>query len=243
VPEEGVVEASASRRSALRVALAWAVHGFTALGAVAGLAALLALSRGDLRGAALLMLLALVIDCVDGSLARAARVQEYAPSFDGRRLDDIIDFLNYVVVAGVFLVASGALLHPALAALPVLASCYGFCQTNAKTDDDFFLGFPSYWNVVAIYLWLFSTDPAAGSALVVGLSILVFVPLKYLYPSRMKVFYWTTNLGGAIWLMAIAACVAWPSVVAPFHVLSLSLLYPAYYIGGSLWLGGLSRSG
>jgi phosphatidylcholine synthase len=219
------------------------VHGFTALGAVAGLAALLALGRGDLRAAALLMLLSLVIDCVDGSLARAARVQEYAPSLDGRRLDDIIDFLNYVVVAGVFLVASGALVHPALAALPVLVSCYGFCQSHAKTDDDFFLGFPSYWNVVAIYLWLFATPAALGSVLVVTLSVFVFVPLKYLYPSRMKVFYWTTNVGGAIWLVAIAACVAWPVEMAPFHVLSLSLAYPAYYIGGSLWLGGLARSG
>jgi phosphatidylcholine synthase len=242
VSEEGLVETGASRRSA-RVALAWAVHGFTALGAVAGLAALLAIGRGDLRAAALLMLLSLVIDCVDGSLARAARVQEYAPSLDGRRLDDIIDFLNYVVVAGVFLVAAGAVVHPALAALPVLASCYGFCQASAKTDDDFFLGFPSYWNVVAIYLWLFATPAALGSALVVTLSVLVFVPLKYLYPSRMKVFYWTTNLGGAVWLVAIAACVAWPTEVAHFHVLSLSLLYPAYYIGGSLWLGGLERSG
>ncbi len=235
--------AGPSRRSASRVALAWAVHGFTALGAVAGLAALLALGRGELRGAALLMLLALVIDCVDGSLARAARVQEYAPSLDGRRLDDIIDFLNYVVVAGVFLVVSGALVHPALAALPVLVSCYGFCQAGAKTDDDFFLGFPSYWNVVAIYLWLFATPAALGSALVVALSVFVFVPLKYLYPSRMKVFYWTTNLGGAVWLVAVAACVAWPTEVAPFQLLSLSLLYPAYYIGGSLWLGGLARSG
>jgi phosphatidylcholine synthase len=243
VPGEGLVEASASRRSGARVAFAWAVHGFTALGAVAGLAALLALGSGELRRAALLMLGALAIDCVDGSLARAARVQEYAPSFDGRRLDDIVDFLNYVVVAGVFLVASGALLHPALAALPVLASCYGFCQEHAKTDDDFFLGFPSYWNVVAIYLWLFGTDPTTGSALVVGLSVLVFVPLKYLYPSRMKVFYWTTNVGGALWVVGMAACVAWPAEVAPFHVLSISLLYPAYYIGGSLWLGGLARSG
>jgi phosphatidylcholine synthase len=210
---------------------------------VAGLAALVALGRGDLRGAALLMLLSLLIDCVDGSLARAARVHEYTPSFDGRRLDDIIDFLNYVVVAAVFLVASDRLVHPALAALPVLASCYGFCQAHAKTDDDFFLGFPSYWNVVAIYLWLFATPAALGSALVVTLSVLVFVPLKYLYPSRMKVFYWTTNLGGAVWLVAITACVAWPREVAPFHALSLSLLYPAYYIGGSLWLGGLERSG
>lgn len=239
--DESLIEAGPAS-SPLRVTLAWAVHGFTALGAVVGMAALLAIAAGQLRTAALLMLLALFIDCVDGSLARAARVQEQLPGFDGRRLDDMIDFLNYVVVAAVFLVASGALVHPLLAAAPVLASCYGFCQTDAKTSDDFFLGFPSYWNVVALYLWLFGTPPPLGSALVVGLSVLVFVPLKYLYPSRMKVFYWTTNVGGAMWLAAIAACVAWPASVAPLHLLGLSLLYPAYYILGSLWLGGLARS-
>ncbi len=238
--DEALTEAGESGGPALRVALAWGVHGLTALGAVAGLGALLALGRGALHEAALLMLVALAIDCVDGSLARAARVQEYTPSFDGRRLDDIIDFLNYVVVAAVFLAVSGALVHPALAAVPVLASCYGFCQADAKTDDDFFLGFPSYWNVVALYLWLFDTPAVAGSLLVVTLAVLVFVPLKYLYPSRMKVFYWTTNLGGALWLVLIAACVAWPEALSPFHALSLSLLYPAYYIGGSLWLGGLA---
>ncbi|MEN8181715.1 MAG: CDP-alcohol phosphatidyltransferase family protein [Myxococcota bacterium] len=238
---EGVIQSEAGSRSMVRAALAWGVHAFTALGAVVGTGALLSLGVGNLRSAALLMLLALFIDCVDGSLARAARVQEHAARLDGRRLDDIIDFLNYVVVAVVFLVVSGALLHPALVALPVLASCYGFCQADAKTDDDFFLGFPSYWNVVALYLWLFETAPEIGSALVVALSVLVFVPLKYLYPSRMKVFYWTTNVGGALWMVALGACVAWPERVAPFHVLLLSLFYPAYYIGGSLWFGGMAR--
>jgi phosphatidylcholine synthase len=228
-------------RSHGRTALAWGAHAFTALGAVAGLSALLALGRGELRSAALLLLAALAIDCVDGSLARAARVREHTPHFDGRRLDDLVDFLNYVVVAAVFLVAAGSLLHPAWAALPVLASCYGFCQEQAKTDDDFFLGFPSYWNVVALYLWLFDTPPAFGTALVVALAVLVFVPLKYLYPSRMRVFWWTTNAGGAVWLVALAACIAWPERSASLRLLELSLLYPAYYLGGSLWLGGLAR--
>jgi phosphatidylcholine synthase len=228
-------------RPALRVALAWGVHVFTAIGAVFGLAALLALARGGLREAALLILGAFAIDCVDGSLARAARVREFVPGFDGRRLDDIIDFLNYVIVAVVFLVASGALVHPAFAAFPVLASCYGFGQSQAKTEDDFFLGFPSYWNVVALYLWLFATPPGVGTGLVVVLSILVFVPLKYLHPSKMKVFWWTTNLAGAVWMVALALQVAFPERTGSLHLLELSLLYPAYYIGGSLWLGGMAR--
>jgi phosphatidylcholine synthase len=209
---------------------------------VAGTAALVALYERELRAAALLVLAAFAIDCVDGSLARAARVSEVLPWFDGRRLDDIVDFLNYVVVPAVFLVVAGSLVHALFAALPVLASSYGFCQEQAKTDDDFFLGFPSYWNVVALYVWLFRTPPLLATLLVVALAVLVFVPLKYLYPSKMKVFWWTTNAGGALWLVAITLAVLAPERVAPLPLLELSLLYPAYYIAGSLWLGGLARS-
>ena len=233
---------AAPQPSPARVAAAWSVHLLTALGGVAGTGALLALLERELQAAALLLLAALAIDCVDGSLARAARVSEVLPWFDGRRLDDIVDFLNYVVVPAVFLVVAGSLVNPLFAALPVLASSYGFCQEQAKTDDDFFLGFPSYWNVVALYLWLLATPPSLGTLLVVALAVLVFVPLKYLYPSKMKVFWWTTNVGGALWIVAITAVVLAPERVAPFHLLELSLLYPAYYIAGSLWLGGLARS-
>ena len=234
--------AAAPRPTPARIAAAWSVHLLTALGGVAGTAALVALHERELRGAAVLMLAALAIDCVDGSLARAARVSEVLPWFDGRRLDDIVDFLNYVVVPAVFLVVAGSLTHALFAALPVLASSYGFCQEQAKTDDDFFLGFPSYWNVVALYAWLFGTPPVFATLLVVVLAILVFVPLKYLYPSKMKVFWWTTNVGGALWIVAITLVVLAPERTAPFRLLELSLLYPAYYIAGSLWLGGLSRS-
>jgi len=137
-----------------RVALALGVHGLTASGAVVGVAALLAIGAQDFSLAALLMLVALFIDSVDGTLARAARVKEVLPRFDGRRLDDMVDYLNYVIVPCVFLVAGGLLPHWWAAAPPIPASAYGFSQVDAKTEDDFFLGFPSYWNVIAIYAWL-----------------------------------------------------------------------------------------
>ena len=73
-----------------------------------------------------------------------------------------------------------------MAALPVLASAYGFAQTEAKTEDGYFLGFPSYWNVVALYAFLLDVSAAATSAWLIALSIAVFVPLKYLYPSQMR---------------------------------------------------------
>jgi len=234
--------ASAPRISPLRVLLAWGVHVFTASGAVVALAALLAIGAGELPRAALLMLVAMAIDSVDGSLARAARVHEIVPRVDGRRLDDIVDYLNYVIVAAFFMVAAGSLSHWGLAAAPILASAYGFSQCEAKTDDHFFLGFPSYWNVVAIYLWALEVSPATGSAIVLGLAALVFVPIKYVYPSRMPVLRRTTNIGALVWLLVLAAGVAAPAPLGNLPLVELSLLYPAYYLGLSFWIGGLRRN-
>ena len=97
------------------------------------------------------------------------------PRVDGRRLDDIVDFLNFVIVPVVFMVASGHLSSSAWAVAPILASAYGFSQHDSKTEDHFFLGWPSYWNVVALYLWLLDLTPGAGTLWVVGFSIAIFV--------------------------------------------------------------------
>ena len=93
----------------VRRTLAWAVHLLTASGAVVGMVSLVEILSGDYRAAGLLMMLALGIDSIDGTLARAARVKEWVPRVDGRRLDDIVDFLNFVVVPVVFMVATGHL--------------------------------------------------------------------------------------------------------------------------------------
>ncbi len=164
--------------------IAWAVHLLTASGAAIALFALIATATGRMAIAVELMLVALVIDAVDGTFARAVRVTEYAPEIDGRRLDDIVDYLNYVIVPVFFVWAGGFVAHPAWLAAPVLASAFGFARVDAKTEDDFFLGFPSYWNILAIYLWLFDVGPIASTAWLAGLSLAVFVPLKYLYPSK-----------------------------------------------------------
>ena len=132
-----------------------------------------------------MMLVALFIDSIDGALARRARVSEVVPNIDGRRLDDVVDYLNYVIVPVFLMVWIGAL--PAwLAAAPVLASAYGFSQQDAKTDDDFFLGWPSYWNVVALYAWQLEMRPAVATAWVLFFSAAILVPLKYIYPSKLR---------------------------------------------------------
>ena len=232
--------AAAEGASATRVTAAWAVHLLTASGALVGAMALLAIAAGDLARAALLMLVALSIDAVDGTLARAARVHEVLPGLDGRRLDDIVDYLNYTIVPAVFMVSSGSLAGWGFAALPILASAYGFSQVEAKTEDDFFLGFPSYWNVVALYLWLLAIHPALGTGIVVGLSACVFIPLKYVYPSRLPVLRRTTNALAGVWLLLLAGAVSRPAQLGAPLVWA-TLAFPAYYLALSFWLGGRHR--
>ena len=224
-----------------RLWLAWGVHLFTASGALVGALALLAVHRGDLQDAALLMLLAMAIDSLDGGMARAVGVARLIPGFDGRRLDDIVDFLNYVVVPCVFLVAGGLVPHWGAVVPPILASAYGFSQVDAKTEDDFFLGFPSYWNVIAIYAWLLEVRPGLTAAIVAGFALLVFVPLKYVYPSKLRVLRRTTWALTALAAAAVAWAALEPERARALHVAEISLLYPAWYFGLSLWLGGLRR--
>jgi phosphatidylcholine synthase len=158
------------------------------------------------------------------------------PSIDGRRLDDIVDYLNYVVVPAVFMLEANSLPHWGFALAPVLASCYGFAQVAAKTEDNFFRGFPSYWNVVAIYLWGLALAPATGAAIVTFLSVMVFVPLRYAYPSKMPVLRVTTGVLGILWSVTLAASVLAPARVSGLHLLEWSLAYPAYYLVLSWWL-------
>jgi len=224
-------------QSSLRKLLAWGVHVFTASGAVFGTLAILEIGRGEFHRAALLMLAALSIDSVDGMAARAVRVSEVLPGIDGRRLDDIVDYFNYVVVPALFLLALGALPHWA-ATLPILlSSAYGFSQKEAKTEDAFFTGFPSYWNVVAIDAWLLQTGTLLTTGVVSVLALLVFIPWKYVYPSRVTTLWWTTNLGAAGFVLLTAVAVIWPDRASEYPLVELSLLYPVYYLGLSIWLG------
>ena len=135
----------ASKR--LRIA-GWALHAYTASGTVLALLVVTAAMDGNAVRALWILLIALVIDGTDGMLARHLRVKEAIPSFDGARLDDIVDYITYAFAPMVLLWTGdylpGGTWGAVLAAIALLASSYQFCRTDAKTDDHFFLGFPSY---------------------------------------------------------------------------------------------------
>ncbi|MBA2732668.1 MAG: CDP-alcohol phosphatidyltransferase family protein [Acidobacteria bacterium] len=217
-----------------RKILAWCVHLYTALGlvAAAGIAVLIVRGGEDsFRAALALMVLATLIDSTDGWLARRARVKEFAPSFDGRRLDDLIDFQTYTSLP-LLLIWRAEILTGGMEwwlLLPLLASAYGFSQVNAKTDDGFFLGFPSYWNIVAFYLYLLRPAQWVSLALIIALSLLTFVPWRYLYPSQRAPYSRLTNLLAVVWVASLLMILARGANDSSALIL-LSLLFPLYYM-------------
>ena len=161
-----------------RIALAWAVHFYTACGAVTALVSLCAIAAGRIPEAMWWLYVAVFIDATDGTAARAVKVKQVLPQFDGAKLDDIVDYLTFVLVPIFFLLQTGLLAGtPGVlaAGAAVLASAYRFCSADAKTPDAFFTGFPSYWNIVGLYFYVFELPPAACAA-VTGL--LVFLVLE-----------------------------------------------------------------
>jgi phosphatidylcholine synthase len=218
-----------------------AVHLYTASGAVLALLILVAAFQGDAVRALWLMLASLIVDSTDGLLARRFRVNEALPFFDGALLDNIVDYMTYVF-APIVLLWSGDYLPfgtpgVVVAALPLLASSYQFCRVDAKTDDHFFLGFPSYFNVVAFYAIVF--EPGAGTlaAVLVVCSLLVFVPIRYVYPTRTIAFRKLSLALTALWLISYAVILLEMPDPDPL-ILSFSILYLFYYFGLSLYLSG-----
>jgi phosphatidylcholine synthase len=217
------------------------VHLYTASGAVLALLIVVSAFQGEAIKALWLMLIALLIDSTDGLLARRLRVSEALPSFDGAMLDNIVDYMTYVL-APMLLLWSGGYLPDGnagiiVAALPLLASSYQFCRVDAKTEDHFFLGFPSYFNVLAFYAIVFGMTQGALAALLVTCSLLVFVPIRYVYPTRTAAFRRLSLFLTALWLVSYAVILLQmpePNAL----VLGFSLMYLFYYFGLSLYLSG-----
>lgn len=217
---------------------AWLVHLYTASGVVLAFFSVLLIEAGDFRDAFWLMALAVAIDASDGTFARAVRIKEVVPSFDGDRLEDITDYLNYVLVPCLLLFRAGLLPERDalwIAAAPLLASAYGFCQKEAKTADHFFLGFPSYWNILALYLFALRMPQWLNAFVVLALAALVFVPIKYIYPSRTRELQWLTLALGGIW-GALVLLIIYSLPAPPRAAVYASLVFPAYYAGLSFWL-------
>jgi phosphatidylcholine synthase len=221
-----------------RAAAAWLVHLYTAAGALLAFLSLREVVEGDVRMAFVWLAVATAVDSTDGVLARLAQVKTFASGLDGARLDDIVDYLTYVFIP-TFIVyrmemVPGVLVWPVAAAV-LLSSAFGFTLEDAKTEDYFFTGFPSYWNVVVLYMVSLGSDPLLNAVTLLALSALVFVRIGYVYPSRTPMWRTATLALGVLWAMAMLV-VVWTLPAPPRPLVIASLVFPVYYVVLSLML-------
>jgi phosphatidylcholine synthase len=170
-------------------AAAFAVHIFTALGAGVALVAMAEAVRGHWAAMFGWLGLALIIDGIDGPIARHLDVARVLPDWSGEALDFVVDFITYVFVPAYAIAASGLLLASTallLGAAIVVTSALYFADKRMKTADHHFRGFPALWNAAAFYLFLLQPAPLWGSLVVVALIVLTFVPLHVIHPVRVR---------------------------------------------------------
>lgn len=220
-----------------RRAAAWGVHAYTSLGLPLSFYGMLALWEGDARGFFLALAATAFVDATDGTLARRVRVKEVLPGFDGAMLDNLIDFLTFAFLP--CLAVPALQLVPAdwtwVAVLPLLAAGYQFSQSEAKTEESF-VGFPSYWNVLVIYLYVLHAPAWVTVASLVGFAVLSFVPIHYLYPSKTRQWMPVTVVLGFSWAALLTVVCAAPDADWAVPAAQVSLVFPAYYLVASLLL-------
>jgi phosphatidylcholine synthase len=229
--EQRAIEGDAAPKpSPTRQGAAWAVHALTASGAVLGLMSLLAVVRGDARGALLWLGFAFVVDGLDGPFARMVRVRDVLPRVDGAMLDLIVDYLTYVLVPALFIYWF-ELLPPGWglpgAGFILLTSLYCFTNVNLKTEDNYFVGFPAIWNVVVLYFWLLDTPDVFNLVVVTAFGVLTFVPAKFVHPLRVRDWRDITYAATAVWALA--------SFVLVYFEGAWSRWFLVPFLGVSVW--------
>lgn len=214
-------------------ARAWTVHLYTSLGLVCGFLALSSILNYEAKQAFFWLGIALMIDATDGTLARNYNIKMWTPGFDGRKLDDITDYLNYAFIPVIFIWRFELISGYWLIVVPLilLASVYGFCQSEAKTDDGYFTGFPNFWNLVALYLYVFQWPEFINGLILFILVILIFVPFKFVSfstPGKVKL---AKGLSLVYFSLLIIMAINTSKLVASF-----SLIFPLLYFGYAIYL-------
>ncbi len=217
-------------RDTLRIAAAAAVHTLTASGAVLALFSLLSAVDGQWAASFAWLGAALIVDGIDGPLARKVGVKQVLPRFSGEELDHLVDYLTYVTIPA-FMVARSDIapesLRLSLAGTMMLVSLYHFSDTESKTKDGYFVGFPAIWNVVVLYCFVLGLPAAASASLIAICAALTFVPLHWVHPVRVKRLRVLTLVVVSAWGVAAAAAIVhgFPGTLAERAIFVLAAVY------------------
>jgi phosphatidylcholine synthase len=216
---------------------AFAVHVFTACGAALALLALIFATGGHWAAMFFCLGLALLVDGVDGPLAREFKVAEILPRWSGETLDLIVDFTTYVFVPAYAIAASGQL--PDALAIPagvivVITGAIYFADRQMKTEDNYFRGFPAVWNLAAFYLYLLKQPPWLAAAMIAALAALSFAPIKFLHPLRVRHLRALNITLLAAWIVLALLALAQNLAPGPYVTWSLSAIAIYFFAAGLL---------
>ena len=179
----------ANTRRSSKIILAWIPHAITVSGLVLAQFSIYYILQSQWRTALFLMALSVVTDSIDGTLARRLNTTKLIPHIDGHLLDSITDYVIYVIVPTIYIYNSQIIPTSYLSIiLPLIlvSSLYQFSHINSKTTDNYFRGFPSYWNIYVLYMEVLNFKSETNLIILIVLLILIYVPTKYYYPSRTK---------------------------------------------------------
>jgi phosphatidylcholine synthase len=232
-----MLERSSRMTRSLANAAAFGVHIFTASGAALALFALLAAIEQKWGLTFLLLGIALFVDGVDGMMARRLGVAERLPRWSGDVLDLVVDFLTYVFIPAFVVVASGLL--PAYLAIPcaiaiIVSGALYFADTNMKTTDNYFRGFPAVWNVPVFYLLLLRPDPLIAAAAILLLAGATFLPVPFVHPFRVRRLRVVTVSLLAIWSV-LASIALWRDMMPGPWITAGLCAIALYFLGAGLW--------
>lgn len=219
-------------------AAAWSVHIFTSTGIVAGFAAILAIQAQDFRKASLWLVVALIIDGIDGTFARLAKTREVLPHMSGKTIDYVIDFTTYAVIPAYFFHESGLAAEEwrfPLSALILLVSAIYYGKEGMVTTDYYFLGFPVMWNMtIIVFYFLFDFPQSVNAFFIIFFAVLHFVPIKFVYPSRAPRAQIWTILNTVLFIAALTAAL-WIYPERNAWVTWAGYLSIGYYAGAAIY--------
>ena len=185
--------------------LAWSVHLLTCSGLIAGFLALISIFKNHQTSAFLFLGLALLIDAVDGTLARKFKVSIFVKNIDGKMLDSVIDFFNYIIIPSVMIYWFKFVPTPFEIIIPsiiLIISAISYSNNNLMTSDNFYKGFPCIWNVLLFYLYLFDLSQSYNLFLISTCILLKFIPIKFVHPLRVNKYRSYSTVFMILWFIS-----------------------------------------
>ena len=189
----------------LKVYTSWCIHLLTCSGLVAGFLSLINVFENNQAGAFLWLGMALIIDAIDGSLARKFEVANNVKNIDGKMLDSVIDFFNYIIIPSVMIYWFKFVPSPFEIIIPsiiLIVSAISYSNNNLMTSDNFYKGFPCIWNILLFYLYLFDLSQIYNLFLISACILLKFIPMKFIHPLRVNKYRRYSAVFMVLWFIS-----------------------------------------